>query len=414
MAEYLFTEQNGRNIPTEDKIFGINRLAKELEAKIGKKAVINATLGSLFDDDGKLVILSSVVEVLKNLAPEDYSDYAPIGGTAEFKIAVQKAAFGKAAPDCYTAVVATPGGTGAIRNTISNFSKYGDKVLTSDWFWAPYGTIAQEIGRSVATFSLFNENGRFNIASFSKNVTELLDAQGRLVIILNTPASNPTGYSLTEDDWDRVIESVKHAGKGGKKIAIFVDAAYIDFAGEPEKYRKFLPKLARMPDNILPVIGYSLSKTFTLYGMRSGAMICMTQNKGIAEEFVRVCEFSSRGTWSNCSRAAMAVISNIYDDDDLLKKVDRERGEYRDMLSRRGKAFEKSAKESSLEIVPFDAGFFASIPCKNSDEIGKELQKDGIFLVPLANGLRVTVASISEEKCRLVPAKVHDAILKTG
>ena len=406
MADYLFTEQNGRIIPSEDKIFGISRLAKELEAKIGKDAVINATLGSLFDDDGKLVVLSSVVEVLKNLDPVDYADYAPIGGTPEFKKSVQKAAFGNFEPECFTAVVATPGGTGAIRNTISNFTKYGDKVLTADWFWAPYGTIAQEIGRNIATYELFDEKGGFNIASFNGKVKELLEAQGRLVIIINTPAHNPTGYSLTDAEWDLVLESVKTACTGDRKVTILVDAAYIDFAGDADEYRKFMPKLEKLPDNILPIISYSLSKTFTLYGMRSGAMICMTRNKGIAEEFVKVCEFSSRGTWSNCPRAAMTVLSKIYDDKALLEKVDRERSEYRDMLIRRGKAFENSAKEAGLAIVPFDSGFFASIPCDNPDEVGKELQKDGIFLVPLAKGLRVTVASISEEKCRIVPGKV--------
>ena len=414
MAEYLFTEQNGRNIPTEDKIFGINRLAKELETQIGKKSVVNATLGSLLDDDGKLVVLSSVVEVLKGLNPEDYADYAPIGGTAEFKKSIKKAAFGSFEPDCFTEVVATPGGTGAVRNTISNFSKYGDKVLTSDWFWAPYGTIAQEIGRDIATFSLFDEKRRFNIASFNEKVVELLEAQGRLVILMNTPANNPTGYSLTPDDWENVIESIKSASKDGKKVALLVDAAYIDFVEDSEEYRKFLPMLEKLPDNILPIIAYSLSKTLTLYGMRSGAMICMTKNKGIAEEFVRVCEFSSRGTWSNCPRAAMTVLSKIYENNDLLEKVDRERSGYRDMLLRRGRAFESSAKEAGLEIVPFDSGFFASIPCDNSDDIGKELQKDGIFLVPLAKGLRVTVASISEEKCRIVPPKVRAAQKKKG
>jgi len=355
-----------------------------------------------------------VVEVLKNLDPEDYADYAPIGGTAEFKKAIKKAAFGKFEPDCFTGIVATPGGTGAIRNTVSNFSKYGDKVLTSDWFWAPYGTIAQEIGRSVATFKLFDENRNFNIASFSEKVKELLDAQGRLIVILNTPANNPTGYSLTDADWDNVIESVKSAATGGKKVTILVDAAYIDFAGDSDTYRKFLPKLEKLPENILPIIAYSLSKTFTLYGMRSGAMICMTQNKDIADEFVRVCEFSARGTWSNCPRAAMAVLSRIYDDERLLEKVDKERSEYRDMLLRRGKAFENSANEAGLEIVPFDSGFFASIPCSDPDDIGKELQKDGIFLVPLAKGLRVSVAAITEEKCRAIPPKVRIALDKKG
>ena len=34
------------------------------------------------------------------------------------------------------------------------------------------------------------------------------------------------------------------------------------------------------------------------------------------------------------------------------------------------------------------------------------LEKEGIFLVPLAKGLRVSIASISEEKCRMIPAKI--------
>jgi len=406
MGEYLFTEQNGRVIPTEDKIFGISRLAKEMEAKIGKESVINATLGSLFDDSGKLVVLSSVVEVLKNLDAVDYADYAPIGGTPDFKKWIQKAAFGKNEPECYTGVVATPGGTGAIRNTISNFSKPGDKILTSDWFWAPYGTIAQEIGRSVVTYALFDKDKKFNIASFGEKAKELIEAQGRLVVIINTPAHNPTGYSLSNDDWDKVISCIKDISAGGKKVTILVDAAYIDFAGDEEEYREFLPKLAKLPENIMPIVAFSLSKTYTLYGMRSGAMICMTQNKDIADEFVRVCEFSSRGTWSNCPRAAMVVLSRIYENSELLARVDKERAGFRDMLIRRGKAFEEAAKKAGLEIVPFDAGFFASIPCDSPDDIGKELQKDNIFLVPLAKGLRVTVAAISEEKCRAIPEKV--------
>ncbi|MCL1808514.1 MAG: aminotransferase class I/II-fold pyridoxal phosphate-dependent enzyme [Clostridiales bacterium] len=409
MNSFLFAEQNGRIVPMEDKIFGINRQAKELEAKIGKEAVVNATIGSLLDDEGRLVVLSSVVEVMKSLDAVDYADYAPIGGTVEFKKAVIKAAFGNFEPDCFTGVVATPGGTGAIRNTISNFSKYGDEILTSDWFWAPYSTIAQEIGRKIATYELFDGEGHFNIEAFSKKARELIERQGRLVVIINTPAHNPTGYSLTAGDWDKVVESLELMCTSERKATILVDAAYIDFAGDADEYRAFLPKLEKLPENILPIIAYSLSKTFTLYGMRSGAMICMTQNKDVADEFVRVCEFSARGTWSNCTRSAMTVLSRIYNDAALLKKVDEERRGYRDMLLRRGKAFESSAKEAGLAIVPFDAGFFASIPCESPDAIGKELQKDGIFLVPLAKGLRVSVASISEERCRAMPAKVRAA-----
>lgn len=85
MADYIMAQANGRTIPKEDKIFGISNRAKAMIAKEGRDKVVNATIGALLDDDGKLVVLSSVADVFKTLAPEDYAEYAPIGGIAEFK-----------------------------------------------------------------------------------------------------------------------------------------------------------------------------------------------------------------------------------------------------------------------------------------------------------------------------------------
>lgn len=80
------------------------------------------------------------------------------------------------------------------------------------------------------------------------------------------------------------------------------------------------------------------------------------------------------------------------------------------MLLRRGKAFEKAAAECGLEMVPFDAGFFASIPCSNPDKVSARLEKEGIFLVPLAKGLRVSIASVSEQVCCMLPSRILAAM----
>ena len=40
----------------------------------------------------------------------------------------------------------------------------------------------------------------------------------------------------------------------------------------------------------------------------------MAKTKAIAEEFKRVCEFSSRASWSNCARAPQVILSKIYED----------------------------------------------------------------------------------------------------
>lgn len=409
MAKYLMAQENSRIIPKEDKIFGINKLAKEMIAKEGKENVVNATVGALLDDNGDLVVLSSVVDVLKNLEPQDYAEYAPIGGTPEYRKHIIEATFGKFKPKSHTRALATPGGTGAIRNTIENYTQRGEKVLTSDWFWAPYNTIAQELERKLVTYTLFDENDNYNLSSFEEKVKEILEIQDNLVVIINTPAHNPTGYTLTLKDWNGVIDILKRYSKG-KKITILADVAYIDFAGDEDKYREFFPVLDDLPENILAVVAFSMSKGFTLYGLRGGAMICITKNEDVAEEFVLVNSFSARASWSNCPRAAMKVLSSIYEDEALLAKVKAERKKFCDMLVKRGKAFEQAAAEAGLKTVPFDSGFFISIPCKDPDAVGKELQKSGIFAVPLAKGLRISVASISEELCKTIPAKVKAAM----
>ena len=412
MSDYILAKQNGRKIPLEDKIFGISNRAKNMIAEKGPGQVINATIGSLLDDDGNLVVLSSVAEAVKELEPVDFADYAPIGGIPQFREAVKKAAFGSFQPKRFTEAVSTPGGTGAIRNAIANYSEPGDKILTSDWHWAPYNTIAGEMGRTIDTYRMFDEQGRFNGAAFAEKVEELSEAQGSLVIILNTPAHNPTGYSLTLEDWDRVMDSIKSAAVKAESIVLLVDVAYIDFAGDEEGYRRFLPRLEAVPENVLPIIAYSLSKTYTLYGTRCGAMICMAQTEAIAAEFKRVCEFSSRGSWSNSAKLAQVILSKIYGDPELLKKVDQERAGYREMLIKRGRAFEEEAKKADLEIVPFDAGFFVSIPCDRPDEVSKQLENQGLFVVPLAKGLRVSIASVSEAACRKIPGMVKAAMEK--
>jgi aromatic-amino-acid transaminase len=63
-----------------------------------------------------------------------------------------------------------------------------------------------------------------------------------------------------------------------------------------------------------------------------------------------------------------------------------------------------------LKTVPFEAGFFVTVPCDNADEVGLALQKEGIFTVPVGKGLRVSIASISEAKCSMLPPAILKAI----
>ena len=109
MSEYIMVEPNSRVMTGDDPIFAVSAKAKEMIAKVGKEKVSNATLGALMDDNGDLIVLSSVVDVLKGLDPVDFAEYAPISGVPGFLEASKKAVLGDVKTSLIIEAAATPG-----------------------------------------------------------------------------------------------------------------------------------------------------------------------------------------------------------------------------------------------------------------------------------------------------------------
>ena len=56
-----FVKVNDRTIPKEDKVFAVSGRAKAAIAAKGKDQVVDATIGALLDDNGDLVVMTSVM-----------------------------------------------------------------------------------------------------------------------------------------------------------------------------------------------------------------------------------------------------------------------------------------------------------------------------------------------------------------
>jgi aromatic-amino-acid transaminase len=408
MTNHSMVAAHSKRPVVPDIIFGTSKEAEDAEVKFGKEAVINATIGALMNDEGELVFFNSVMQHIREMPDAKLAAYAPISGIPDYLESVKKACFMDYTPVGYIESVATPGGTGAIKHAVWNYTDMGDEILTANWYWAPYKTIAEEHGRKIKTFNFFNfETNSMDIPSFKEEVNNLLRIQDRLLIILNTPAHNPTGYSVSDAEWVELNQFLRErAAETGKKIILFIDAAYIDFAGTAEDTRRFFRNFDNLPDNLLVIVGYSMSKGYTLYGMRCGAIICVAANEEIAKEFKDVCSFSNRGAWSNGTRAAMHALADAYKDPAYLEAIQTEREFFRQLLDRRNNAFIESAKAVGLKTVPFTAGFFVSIPCDDPMAVAALLKKDNLFVIPLQNGLRFAPCAVSEEKCRKAPAMI--------
>ncbi len=395
----------------KDVIFGASAACKEAVGKYGSEKVTNATIGAIMDDNGELACIPIVEKVLRTLPTNDLISYAPISGVPEYLDMTTSLTFGDHRPDGYTAAVATAGGTGGIHHTIWNYTEIGDSVLTSDWFWGTYNMLCRESGRKLVTYPLFDEKQNFNIEGFTSKVDELIAKQDSLLIIINTPAHNPTGYSLTESDWINVLDVCKkHAKTPGKKITIMVDIAYIDYAGEKNETRKFMEQFSNLPDNILTIFTFSMSKGYTVYGQRCGSMIGLSSSKEIITEFADINKYTSRATWSNINHGAMAMLVAINKDKTLQKQLEAERDALYQMTRRRGSIFMEEAEKCGLNALPYKAGFFLSIPAKDSAAVCNKMHDDLIFAVPLKAGVRIAVCSVPTSKMAGMAQKVLNAL----
>ena len=394
-----------------DAIFGASAAAGKAVAEFGAEKVTNATIGAIMDDAEKLACIPTMEKVFRSLPMTDIIAYAPISGLPGYLDTVVDLTFADQRPDGYCAAVATAGGTGAIHHAIANYSEVGDQVLTSDWFWGPYNVLCTEARRKLATYKLFDEQQNFNIKAFTAKVEELLHQQSSLLVIINTPAHNPTGYSLSESDWAQVLDVCKAQAKGGaKKISILVDIAYIDYAGEKNETRKFMKQFAGLPANILVMFAFSMSKGYTMYGQRTGAIIGLSSSKEVIDEFANINKYTSRATWSNINRGAMTVLTKIQQDKALLAQFEKEREEYYQMIRNRAAIFMKESKECGLNALPYKAGFFLSIPSADPGEVCEKLHDDLIFAVPLKMGVRVAVCAVSAKKMVGMAAKIQKAM----
>ena len=394
-----------------DKIFGASGAAVKATAEFGKDKVVNATIGAIMDDNEELACIPTVEKVLREMPINDLINYAPIAGLPSYLDATINLTFQDNKPDAYINAVATAGGSGVIHHTIWNYSEIGDTILTSDWYWGPYSVLCKEALRKLDTYQLFDEQQNFNIKAFELKVNDLLKKQDSLVIIINTPAHNPTGFSLTDDDWTKVLDVCKSEAKDStKKITILVDIAYIDYAGEKNETRRFLKQFSNLPANILGILAFSMSKGYTMYGQRTGAMSGISSSKEISKEFADINQYTSRATWSNINRGAMQLLATIYNDKQLLSQFEKERDGFYELIKERANIFMAEAKECGLNMLPYRAGFFISIPSSDSDAVCNKLHDDLIYAVPLAAGVRIAVCAVPSRKIKGMAEKTLKAM----
>ncbi len=377
----------------DDPIFTLNG---EANARLAKgEDIINATLGSLLHDDGRLAVMPTVVEALASVPPEVGAAYAPIAGRADFREAVIADLLGPYGLAEDAVCVATPGGSGALRMSIDDYLEPGQELLTSSYFWGPYGTLAEEAGRGLATFNMFDADGRFDVAALDAKLGAQLARQGRVLLFLNTPCHNPTGYSLDAAEWDAVADVLeKHAPSG--PIVVLFDIAYAYYAESGLEAAMAAAK--RLANSVQVLMAWSASKSFAQYGLRIGSLVAIVPDARVRERVANALTHSCRGLWSNCNARGMAGITKLLTDATLKQRVIEERAELVSMLARRVEHWNGLARGTAIRYPRYQGGFFTTVFSDDAQAHAEKLRAQGIFVVPVRNAMRIAMCSVREQQ----------------
>lgn len=400
---------------SENKKLSSNILTIAAEAREAKKinpAVIDGTIGTLYGEDGKMLEFPSIKKIIDSLSYAEKFGYASTAGTAKFKEGIARWAlmqtYDDVTKDFYYGVIPTPGGSGAIGNTIDNYANEGDSILIPNICWGPYNAMAKERGCSVKNYELFKD-GKFNTEDFKKDALELAEKQGRVLAIINDPCQNPTGYALADKDWDEIIECINEISKD-KTFVLLYDMAYIDYSHKGlNESREIFRKFKKFNENVMIILAFSGSKTFSLYGLRIGAQMALTKDKEEIELFNYANEFSARATWSNAAKMGVSLVEKLMFNDALKNEFMGELKEASNLLLDRSKLFLKEAKECGLECYTYKSGFFITIPC-NGEKVFDRLKENNIFVVPLKQGIRISLSALSKKEIANLASKIKEVL----
>ncbi len=370
--------------PMQENVFSVVQKCKE----DNDKNKVNATIGMLYDESGQLVTLKTVYETFDKIDWKDKARYAEgILGDKEFIKTIENWYF-KHVNINYSTLV-TIGGTGAVASCLDNFSQPNDYVILPNVTWDPYYVIINDHKLNYLNFEMIVDN-KFNLDGIKACINKIKDKQKNIILIINDPCHNPTGYSMTYNEWKELI-SYANSLKDNN-IIILNDVAYIDFANAKDP-TKYFETFNDINDNVLIAVATSFSKAMTAYGMRLGALTVVYKNKDHKAEIEEGFKVTARGNWSNPNNGAMKCFNEVLKQPQAYLE---EKQKYIDLINKRAQLFLKYAKEYELPIYKYVEGFFITIKVEPEilDRFHEALMKHHIYTIKIVGGIRITICSL--------------------
>ena len=287
-----------------DPILGLN----EQFGADTNPAKVNLGVGVYYDDNGKLPLLKCVIEAERQMfeAPKARG-YLPIDGIAAYDKAVQGLVFGADSAVVTGGRVATVqaiGGTGGLKIGADFLKKVNPNatVLISDPSWENHRALFTNAGFIVGTYPYYDaENKGINFAGM---IGALRAADAGTVLVLHACCHNPTGYDITDAQWDEVVAVIKE-----RNLVAFLDMAYQGFGEGIAEDGAVIQKFVAAGLDFF--VSTSFSKSFSLYGERVGGLSVVCASKEECARVLSQLKITIRTNYSNPPTHGAQVVATV-------------------------------------------------------------------------------------------------------
>jgi len=389
-------------------------LGQSAEAK-GKK--INATIGIALENDGSPMRLNSVVSQF-SIPPAEALPYAPSPGKPSLRD-VWKDMIYKKNPSLDGIEISRPIVGSALTHALSicgyMFINEGDKIITPDLYWGNYRLMfVNAFNAQMDTYETFKDNG-FNIDGLKE---KLSGPAGKKIVILNFP-NNPTGYTPTEEEAEKIKGVLLESAEAGNEIVALIDDAYFGLVYEfGVTTESIFTKLANLHKNILAVKIDGATKEDYVWGFRVGFITYGI--KGGNAELYKCLEDKTagaiRGNISNSPHLSQSILQKAYTSD----TYETEKKEKYNILKDRYLKLKDilSSKEEythSFSALPFNSGYFMCIKLNGADpeKVRQVLLEDYSTGVIAASGvIRIAFSATPIDLLEELFENIHQAVKK--
>ena len=247
----------------EDKILGL-MAAYAADDRPNK---IDLGVGVYKNAEGVTPIFRAIKKAEKQLWEEETTkSYTGLAGDPAFSDAMISLVLGNSVARDRVAAVATPGGTGAVRQALELFQLANPQVTVwvSDPTWPNHISILGYLGIETKTYRYFDPATRG--VDFDGMMSDLVGIGPNDVVLLHGCCHNPTGANLNATQWQEVIAHLMASG-----ATPFVDIAYQGFGDGLEDDALAVRAItSALPET---VIAASCSKNFGIYRERTGCLM---------------------------------------------------------------------------------------------------------------------------------------------